>query len=103
MIYANTVKGPKLIGAMYLSGQRCQPGPDIGGPLTQWHAHASLCLDTGGNVLGEPDQNGNCTKGRATKGSQFMLHVWLAPSLGDPLQPEVTRSQYAQIIRTGNL
>jgi hypothetical protein len=35
LVYANTVDGPVLLGAMYLGAAPCQPGPDVGGPLTQ--------------------------------------------------------------------
>jgi hypothetical protein len=103
LIYGNTVKGTKLLGAMFLSPGNCVPGPDPGGPLTQWHAHDNLCMDAAADVTGKVDADKTCTSGRAAPTTRFMLHVWLAPSLGDPLQPEITPAQYVPIIRTGEL
>lgn len=40
LVYANTSKGPVLMGAMYLMPEPGVSGPQIGGCLTQWHAHA---------------------------------------------------------------
>ncbi len=42
LVYANTSKGPMLLGAMYLMPEPGDPGPQIGGCLTQWHAHSRL-------------------------------------------------------------
>jgi hypothetical protein len=40
LVYANTSKGPVLMGAMYLMPESGISGPQIGGCLTQWHAHS---------------------------------------------------------------
>lgn len=40
LVYASTSKGPVLMGAMYLMPEPGVSGPQIGGCLTQWHAHA---------------------------------------------------------------
>lgn len=40
LVYANTSKGPILLGAMYVMPEPGDPGPRIGGCLTQWHAHS---------------------------------------------------------------
>ena len=53
LVYANTVNGPVLLGAMYLGAGPCQPGPDIGGSLTDWHAHDDLCLSASHQVVGK--------------------------------------------------
>jgi len=103
LVYANTVKGPVLLGAMYLGAGPCQPGPDVGGPLTQWHAHDNLCLSTDHQVVGKTTSSGTCATGVHNTSTYFMLHVWVAPSLAatHQFQPDLTRSELAPIIRTG--
>ena len=103
LVYANTVKGPVLLGAMYLGAGPCQPGPDIGGPLTQWHAHDNLCLSATHQVVGKSNAAGSCATGVHNTSTYFMLHVWVAPSLAatHQFQPDLTRAELAPIIRTG--
>ena len=40
LVYANTSEGAVLLGAMYLIPEPGVSGPQIGGCLTQWHAHS---------------------------------------------------------------
>ena len=103
LVYANTVKGPVLLGAMYLGAGPCIPGPDVGGPLTQWHAHDDLCLSASHQVVGKTDAAGTCTTGVHNTNTYFMLHVWVAPSLAatHQFQPDLTAAELAPIIRTG--
>jgi len=104
LVYANTVKGPVLLGAMYLGAGPCIPGPDVGGPLTQWHAHDDLCLSaTTHQVVGKTDASGACATGVHNTNTYFMLHVWVAPSLAatHQFQPDLTAAELAPIIRTG--
>ena len=103
LVYANTVKGPVLLGAMYLGAGPCIPGPDIGGPLTQWHAHDDLCLSANHQVVGKTNAAGTCAIGVHNTNTYFMLHVWVAPSLAatHQFQPDLTRAELAPIIRTG--
>ncbi len=99
LMYANTVNGPKLMGAMYLGPAPCTPGPDAGGSLTQWHAHDNLCL-AGGRVVGNTDATGSCAAGVHNTNTYFMLHVWTEPSLAasHQFQPDLTRAELAPII-----
>jgi hypothetical protein len=104
LVYANTVKGPVLLGAMYMGAGPCQPGPDIGGPLTDWHAHDNLCLSaTTHQVVGNTDATGTCAAGVHNTSTYFMLHVWVAPALAatHQFQPDLTRAEIAPIIETG--
>jgi len=100
LVYANTVNGPVLMGAMYLGPAPCTPGPDVGGSLTQWHAHDNLCL-SGGLVVGRTSASGTCASGVHNTNTYFMLHVWTEPSLasGHQFQADLTRSELAPIIR----
>jgi hypothetical protein len=100
LMYANTVEGPKLLGAMYLGPAPCTPGPDVGGPLTQWHAHDNLCLSAG-QVVGRTSASGTCAAGEHNTNTYFMLHVWTEPSLASThqFQADLTRAELAPIIR----
>jgi len=99
LVYANTVNGPLLMGAMYLGPAPCTPGPDIGGPLTQWHAHDNLCL-SGGQVVGRTSASGACASGVHNTNTYFMLHVWTEPSLASShqFQADLTRAELVPII-----
>jgi len=99
LVYANTVNGPVLMGAMYLGPAPCKPGPDVGGSLTQWHAHDNLCL-SGGQVVGRTSASGTCASGVHNTNTYFMLHVWTEPSLasGHQFQADLTRAELAPII-----
>ncbi len=61
LVYANTSGGPVLLGAMYLMPESGASGPQIGGCLTQWHAHSLWGWET-------PE----------------MMHVWTADVPGGP-------------------
>jgi hypothetical protein len=61
LVYANTSKGTVLLGAMYLTPEPGVSGPQVGGCLTQWHAHS--------------------LQGRETP---EMMHVWTADVPGGP-------------------
>jgi hypothetical protein len=99
LVYANTVNGPVLMGAMYLGPAPCTPGPDVGGSLTQWHAHDNLCL-SGGQVVGRTTGSGTCASGVHNSNTYFMLHVWTEPSLasGHQFQADLTRAELRPII-----
>lgn len=99
LVYANTVNGPVLMGAMYLGPAPCTPGPDVGGSLTQWHAHDNLCL-SGGRVVGRTSSAGTCASGVHNSNTYFMLHVWTEPSLASThqFQADLTRAELAPII-----
>ena len=105
LMYANTLQGTTiLLGAMFLGPGPCQPGPDIGGPLTDWHAHADLCLDPSTHqVVGNTRAAGSCAAGVHNSSTYFMLHVWTAPSLAAKyqFQADLPRSALVPIIRTG--
>ena len=100
LVYANTQQGPKLLGAMFLGPAPCVPGPDIGGSLTQWHAHDNLCLSSTHQVVGQTSASGACTTGTHNVDTYFMLHVWVEPSLAQAhqFQADLTRSELAPII-----
>jgi hypothetical protein len=103
LVYANTISGPVLLGAMFLGPAPCKPGPDVAGPLTQWHAHANLCLSATHQVVGRSNASGQCAVGNHNTQTYFMMHVWTAPSLARDHQFEahVPNAAFAAIIRSG--
>jgi len=57
--------------------------PDVGGPLTQWHVHADLCLTNNPEqrvVAGLVGLQGACPPGTSKAGNTPMLHVWAIPN-----------------------
>ncbi len=46
LVYANASEGPILLGAMYVMPKPGNPGPRIGGCITQWHAHSLYGWET---------------------------------------------------------
>jgi hypothetical protein len=102
LMFANTVSGPVLIGAMFLGPAPCVPGPDVGGSLTQWHAHDNLCI-SGGQLVGKATAEGTCTVGTHRESTYFMLHVWTAPQLAAQyqFQADLPPSTYTTIDQSG--
>lgn len=77
LVYAHKGSTWVLLGAMFMTDAQCKEGPDIGGSLTDWHAHANLCFGAGGTVTGNhPDAAGQCPAGETTHATPFMLHVY---------------------------
>jgi hypothetical protein len=102
LMFANTVDGPVLIGAMFLGPSPCVPGPDVGGSLTQWHAHDDLCI-AGGQLVGKASADGTCTVGTHRDSTYFMLHVWTAPQLAAQyqFQADLPPAAYTAIDQSG--
>jgi hypothetical protein len=75
----------RAVAAMYQLpfGSTFADVPDVGGALTQWHAHANLCLTN------NPQQKilssfttikGGCPAGTSKASNTPMLHVWIVPT-----------------------
>jgi hypothetical protein len=68
-----------LAGFMYLVNTRSKSGPQIGGPLTQWHYHVfakDYCFEQGNILLADVTQKENCPNGTLLDTTTEMLHVW---------------------------
>lgn len=81
--YRNGVQ--RAVAAMYMLpfGSTFADVPDVGGPLTQWHVHADLCLTNNPQqrVLSSiTSVNGTCPAGSTKAGDTPMLHVWAVPN-----------------------
>jgi hypothetical protein len=81
LVFDTTVTPKKLVAAMYMAkpGITLDGVPDIGGPLTQWHIHNTLCFTAEGKVGGLTQPDGSC-KAPLFKGPETpMIHVWIEP------------------------
>ena len=92
------------MGAMFLSiGQR---GPQVAGPLSEWHFHIDrrMCYEQGVLPIDTIDERGSCGAGFPNIRSPEMLHVWFfdhpdgrfATSMG--LSEELLKSGIKQVL-----
>ncbi len=98
LVYDNTARGAVLVAAMYLMPPGASTPPQPGGCLTQWHVHTDLCL-SGLKVVGTNDA-GSCANGSVNEVTPPMMHVWLVPDGGGPLDPEPANATVFQGART---
>ncbi len=75
----------QVAAAMYMLPfkSRFTDAPDVGGALTQWHIHSTLCLTdnpTDKTLAGFAAVNGKCAPGSEKAGLMPMLHVWVEPN-----------------------
>jgi hypothetical protein len=77
LVYATTRHGLVLLGAMYMTHGLAEPGPDIGGALTDWHMHTNLCFVLGKWAIdGFVTPFGQCPVLSINVTTPAMLHVW---------------------------
>jgi hypothetical protein len=95
LVYAINVPhhAPILLGAMYIMPDR-ENGPQIGGSLTRWHSHLTVCQDDKPTIAGFGVQlHGICNP--ATWQDQYtsqMLHVWVVPYPGGVFSDDLSES-----------
>ena len=77
LVYANTKRGPVLLGAMFQMPHLDQFGPDPGGPLTAWHQHENICFSPLGFEFSLMTPFGTCPFGAIDLSAPPMLHVWI--------------------------
>lgn len=89
LVYANTVKGPILLGAMFVEPDPGRRGPDYGGAVVGWHEHPNICVSPLTlSLAGITTPFGNCPPLTFNIGSTEMLHVW---------RPEVPSGPYGDL------
>jgi len=94
LVYAINVPhhAPILLGAMYIENGNTN-GPQIGGGLTRWHSHLTVCENGKPTIAAFGVQlRGTCNP--ATWRDQYtsqMLHVWVVPYLGGPFSDDLSR------------
>jgi hypothetical protein len=93
LVYAIDVPhhAPILLGAMYIENGNTN-GPQIGGSLTRWHSHLTVCEKDKPTIAGFGVQlRGTCNP--ATWHDQYtsqMLHVWVVPYPGGPFSDDLS-------------
>jgi hypothetical protein len=95
LVYAINVPhhAPILLGAMYIMNDQ-QNGPQIGGSLTRWHTHLTVCQNGKPTIAGFGVQlRGTCDPAtwHDTYTSQ-MLHVWVVPYPGGVFSDDLSRA-----------
>ncbi len=95
LVYAINVPhhAPILLGAMYIQPDRTN-GPQVGGSLTRWHSHLTVCQGGKPTIAGFGVQlRGTCDA--ATWTPQYtsqMLHVWVVPYLGGVFSDDLSQA-----------
>jgi hypothetical protein len=94
LVYAIDVPhhAPILLGAMYIENGNAN-GPQIGGGLTRWHSHLTVC-EHGKPVIAGFNLALRGTCNPATWHNQYtsqMLHVWVVPYSGGPFSDDLSR------------
>ncbi|MDP9388426.1 MAG: hypothetical protein M3Q48_11100, partial [Actinomycetota bacterium] len=83
LVYARTGAGTTLLGGMYMMPPG-EPGPQVGGSLTRWHAHDDLCIDMAKVMVVRRNGDGTCPAGSSVTLTPEMLHVWVVDYAGGP-------------------
>jgi len=87
---------------MYIAHRIGQPGPDIGGPLTLWHAHSNLCFNARTNIIDAfTDAAGNCPAGSFNSGTPEMLHVWVVDNPNGPFSTDMNPAALVKLLQAG--
>jgi hypothetical protein len=95
LVYAINVPhhAPILLGAMYIEPDRTN-GPQVGGSLTRWHSHLTVCESGKPTIAGLDVQlRGSCDP--ATWTPQYtgqMLHVWIVPYPGGVFSDDLSQA-----------
>jgi len=90
LVYANTRRGPVLLGAMFEMKHIGQFGPDPGGPLTAWHEHQNICVTPlGGFEFSLMSPTATCPIGAIDITVPAMLHVWIVQNPQGPFAIDI--------------
>ena len=102
LIYGSSVRGPILLAAMYIVHKLGTAGPDIGGPLTIWHAHSNLCFNRRTGIIDAfTDKAGNCPAGDLSSGTPEMLHVWVVDNPNGPFSTDMNPRALITLLQAG--
>ncbi len=86
LVFAETNRGPVLLGAVFTTPGASDEGPRIAGPLVMWHNHEHVCVSlTPPSLTGIASPLGGCPFGSVDVPlTAQMLHVWTVPGAPDP-------------------
>ena len=97
LVYANTRRGPVLLGAMFQMPRLNEFGPDPGGPLTAWHQHENICFTPFGFEFSLMTPFATCPLGAIDLSAPPMLHVWIVDNPGGPFAVDIDPSAVAAV------
>ena len=97
LVYANTRRGPVLLGAMFQMQHIDKFGPDPGGPLTAWHQHENICFTPIGFEFSLMSPFATCPFGSINLSASPMLHVWIVDNPGGPFAVDIDPSAVAAV------
>ncbi len=97
LVYANTRRGPVLLGAMFQMPRIGQFGPDPGGPLTAWHQHENICFTPLGFEFSLMTPFATCPLGAIDLSVPPMLHVWIVDNPGGQFAVDIDPSVVAKV------
>jgi hypothetical protein len=97
LVYANTRRGPVLLGAMFQMPHLNQFGPDPGGPLTAWHQHENICFTPLGFEFSLMSPFATCPLGSIDISAPPMLHVWVVDNPTGPFAVDIDPSAVAAV------
>src|SRR6516162_4446285 len=102
LVYAINVPhhAPILLGAMYIENGDTN-GPQVGGSLTRWHSHLTVCENGKPTIAGFGVQlRGSCNPASwQDRYTSQMLHVWVVPYLGGPFSDDLSRAATNAAVR----
>lgn len=97
LVYANTRRGPVLLGAMFQMQHLNQFGPDPGGPLTAWHQHENICFTPLGFEFSLMTPFAVCPVGAIDLSVPPMLHVWIVDNPGGQFAVDIDPAAVAAV------
>jgi hypothetical protein len=97
LVYANSKRGPVLLGAMFQMTRIGKFGPDPGGPLTPWHQHQNICFTPFGFEFSLMTPTSTCPIGAIDLSVPAMLHVWIVDNPGGKFAVDIDPKVVKQI------
>src|SRR6266550_2970417 len=89
LVYANTNRGPVLLGAMFQMKRIGEFGPDPGGAVTAWHQHQNICFTPLGFEFSLMTPTATCPLGAIDISAPAMLHVWIVDNPTGPFAIDI--------------
>ena len=97
LVYANSKRGPVLLGAMFQMKRIGVFGPDPGGPVTAWHEHENICFTPFGFEFSLMTPTSTCPIGAIDITAAAMLHVWIVDNPAGPFAVDIDPKVVEQI------
>jgi hypothetical protein len=83
LVYGVDGQRQVLLGVVYQMEKAGEPGPAVGGQLTNWHAH-NVCVAVTPPGFGLVSPFGGCPLGAVAVTIPEMMHVWVVDNPGGP-------------------